>query len=219
MQLTRQVRARAMLEAAGTYDCPLWLLSGSRFVAEWLRWAGAGHELLQATRWADDLARWSQIPKDYDFGVHHAGRFMVYTGTNVTGEVRSHISLSDPPGCRFSERARPRLLIGTTLPETVVDTLREPERARTDRPLRLSAIVSHPFFETYDPAVLDLRNEDGNLVIAIDDQRTTFAPVPSAAMAIMPPDADPASPWGVTAAERLRLHDLDPTKFRAGHGY
>lgn len=215
--LTSHVRARAMLDAAGAADSPpLWLLSSSQFVAEWVHWADADNGLRTYSSWAHDIAIWPQMPTQVEIATRHCDRHMALAATLYTGELTGVLTLSDDPFCRFSWSQEPKIRIAVTaLPETVITSLLQSENEGANRTLRLSEIVSHPFFDVYDPVVTDIANDGGTLVIRIEDRATTLQPVPVAAMRILPTDVDHARPWEPTPSELERLRNLNPMNFQS----
>lgn len=215
--LTSHVRARAMLDAAGDSDLPpLWLLSSSEFVAEWVRWAGADDGLRTYSNWADDIAIWPQLPMQVEVATTHCDRHMALAATSYTGELTGILTLSGDPLCRFSWSQEPKIRIAVAaLPETVITSLLHSETEGANRTLRLSEIVSHPFFDVYDPIVTDIANDGGTLVIRIEDRAITLQPVPTAALRILPPDLDHARPWEPTPSELERLRNLNPMDFQS----
>jgi len=215
--LTSHVRANAMLDATGdAAPPPLWLLSSSQFFAEWVCWAGADDGLRTYSSWAHDFTIWPQMPTQVEIATTHSNRDMALSATLYAGELTGVLILSTNPLCRFSWSRRPEIKIdATALPETVIASLLQFESEGANGTLRLSEIVSHPFFDVYDPVVVDIANDGGALVIRIEDRATTLRPVPSSALQILPSDCDQALPWEPTRSELERLRNLNPMAFQS----
>lgn len=209
--LTRHCRANAMMAAADLPldAAPLWLIATNRFTAEWIRWAGVGDQLRAQARWAEDPTIWPQLPTSVEIGGKVSGRSMALAAGFYVGELTASIALPTNQVAYFSRMPEPSIKIAETeLPESVIDALNDSGSLKGHAPRRLSKIVSHPFFDVYDPTVIDITNEGSTLVFAIDDARVTLAPVPAAAMAILPIGVDPSMLWELTESEIDTLRNL-----------
>lgn len=201
-------RSIDMLAAAGAGEGPppLWLVSGSTVLEAWLRWSRAGPRLAAALRLAPGL---DGAPVSGDLRLR--GRRRGWQGparlTVRRGTAGGRVVLRHDPGCAISFTPGATVsLRDVGLPATSVARAQAELDAGRRVPVR--DLVSQPFL---DFAGLDLRSldeVDGGVEVGLAAGRTTLAPVPAAAMAAVPPGADPTAPWQPMAAEVAELDRL-----------
>lgn len=202
-------RAGRMVEAvaSGPQPLPLWLVSGSDVLAQWLCWAGVGNALRKvivlsnATGMAPVVGYLDRRARR-ELGQGGA-RIRVAGGTAIA----ERIELSDRPRCTaiLGQSARIRIE-AHKLPETLISALQQDARGNALRPL--AEVVSHPFFAAADLRIIGVANEGSAVVFDVETRWAPLEPVPAAAWKVLPSDADPAFPWRATAGERRRLDGL-----------
>lgn len=202
-------RARRMIDAAGVaaQPLPLWLVTGSHILAEWLNWAGAGNALRKVLSLTDKVGM-APVAGYLD----RRNRWELAQGgakVRVRGglAIAERIELSDKPRCTMilGQRARVRIK-SHAIPDTLIAGLRRGDRANARH--RLAEVVSHRFFTAADLQITGVANEEADLVFELESRWTPLEPIPAAARAVLPTDADPAFPWRATASERRRLDGL-----------
>lgn len=196
----RAERAWAMLEAADVAfaSVPTWMLSAHPFVAEWIGWASCLPMIVAAAQGTDGEPLYSgRVEVRRAVGARATSLCGgVYMGT-LTGVV----ALSERPACQYIDEPTPRIVIArSALPETVIGSISGP-RDRSNRGPRLSDVIDHPLVTAYDPPITSLANADGTVEVALEPGHVTLAPVPVAAMSVVPTDADPGRPWELTPRE------------------
>ena len=202
-------RALRMIEAAGmaSRSIPLWLVSGSTVLADWLRWAGTGNALRKALRLTNAVGL-SPVAGYLD---RRARRELGQGGARIRVRggmaVAERIELSDRPRCvaTIGERALIRIE-DHRLPDTLIAGLQRGAASNARR--TLAEVVSHPFFVAADLIIAGVVQEGAALVFEVDHHLTPLEPVPEAAWSALPPDADPVFPWRATTGERRRLGGL-----------
>lgn len=202
-------RAQQMIGATGVVSkpVPLWLVSGSGVLANWLHWAGASNALRKVL----SLTANPGVAPVSGYLDRRARRELGQGGARVRVRgglaVAERIELSDRPRCvaMLGERALIRIE-DHRLPETMVAGLQEREGSNTRR--RLAEVVSHPFFAAADLVVAGVTQDRSAVVFEVDHHWTPLEPVPAAALEAVPKDFDPAFPWRATASERRRLNGL-----------
>ena len=202
-------RARRMVEVAGvtSQPPPLWLVSGSDILAQWLVWAGASNALRKV------LALTHQVgvaPASGDLD-RRARRELGQGGAKIRVRggmaIAERIELSNQPRCTavLGQDARIRIE-NHKLPDTLIDALQQDERRNALRPL--AEVVSHPFFTAADLRITGVANEGSAVVFEVESRWAPLEPVPDAALAVLPADADRVFPWRATVSERWRLDGL-----------
>ena len=135
---------------------------------------------------------------------------MTLRGGIYAGTLSGVIDISVQAICRYVDEPRPRFVIQrSALPETVLASIGEPED-RSNRGRRLSDLIDHPFTAAYDPPITRVVNVNGAVEIALESGYTTLAPVPVAAMRMVPADADPGRPWELSRRELEVLRTWSP---------
>lgn len=202
-------RARQMLALAEAANepLPLWLVSGSDMLAKWLVWAGTGNALRKVLALSDavgtaPVAGYLNRRARRDLGQGGA-KIRVRGGMAVA----ERIELSDAPRCTaiLGERAMIRIE-QHRLPDTLITALQRDARSNTPRPL--GGVVSHPFFTAANLGITGIANDGPAVVFEVGSHWAPLAPVPAAALAAIPADADPAFPWRATVSERRRIDGL-----------
>lgn len=202
-------RARHMLALAEATDqpLPLWLVNGSDILAKWLVWAGASNALRKVLTLSDTVgmapvAGYLNRRARRDLGQGGA-KIRVYGGMAVA----ERIELSDAPRCTAILGQKAMIRIEQhRLPDTLITALQRDARSNTPRPL--GGVVSHPFFTAADLGITGIANDGPAVVFEVGSHWAPLAPVPAAALAAIPDDADPAFPWRATVSERRRLDGL-----------
>lgn len=202
-------RARRMIEVAGvtSQPPPLWLVSGSDLLAQWLVWAGASNALHKVLALTDQVGL-APVYGDLD---RRARRELGQGGAKIRVRggmaIAKRIELSNQPRCTavLGQDARIRIE-NHKLPDTLIVALQHDERRNALRPL--AEVVSHPFFAAADLRTTDVANEGSALVFGVESRWAPLEVVPDAALAVLPADADPVFPWRATVSERRRLEGL-----------
>lgn len=203
-------RARDMVAAAPPPDdlWPLWLVSGSSILARWLTWSRNGKALqrelvllkgAQAAPIAGILEKRSR---------RELGQGGVKIRVRFGQAVAESIELSDEPRAIavLGQQAHIRI-IGNALPETVLLAAQKHFPGRNDRD-RLADLVSHPFLDAADVELIGIRNDGKDAIFEIATTWEPLEPIPAAARAVVPRDADPVSAWRATATEKGELDRL-----------
>lgn len=195
-------RASAMLAAARAEagPVPLWLVTGSGVLARWLVWSRSEMALRRVLRLSDQtdtapvvgrLDRTARVALGQT-----AATIRVANGLAVAGKI-------ELPGRRRCLMALGRTaqltVAGGAMPETILAAL----VGRS-----LSALGDHPFFAAADLIITAARNDGQTLVVEVAHDHGPLAPVPEAALAVVPADADPACPWRPTRREVADLYAL-----------
>lgn len=202
-------RARRMIEAAGiaAQPLPLWLVTGSHVLAEWLTWAGAGNALRKVLTFTDAVGMAPVagcLDRHNGWELGQGGAKIRVRGGMATAE---RVELSDTPGCTAMLGQTARIRIEAhALPDTLIAGLQRDERANARR--SLAEVVSHTVFTAADLQIAGMANEGADVAFEVESRWTPLEPIPAAARAVLPADADPISPWRVTASERQRLDGL-----------
>lgn len=171
---------------------PAWMLSARVPVGAWILWTKCLSQVVQSA-WSDqdDALTGGRLQVHATAG----SRTMTLRGSIYAGTLTGVIDISVKPVCRYVDEPRPRLVIEhSALPETVLASISDPDD-RSNRGRRLGDIIDHPFTAAYDPPITDVANVHGSVEIALESGYATLAPVPVAAMRMIPPDADPGRPW------------------------
>jgi hypothetical protein len=202
-------RARDMWRAAKEPEntIPLWLIGGSHLLVRWLAWSGSTeafrrsmvlldrHDAAPVEGIFERRARWTigQGP----------ARMRVRFG-QATAE-RIGLSKNHKAFAVFGKQAFIR--IGrSALPETLISALTDAP-GRNDRH-RVAEVIGHSFFEACDVEIAGLRNDGDDLIIDVETRWGPLEPVPAAALAAVPPGADPLAPWKPTGDEVAALDCL-----------
>lgn len=201
-------RARAMLAAAGTAQgaLPLWLVTGSSVLASWLGWSRTDTVFQRRLVFTDGpdapiigtldrRARQNLGQVGVKIRVRHG--LAVADKIELPGRVRCLAALGKEATIRIEDNP---------LPETLIAALQDDPR-RNDR-RRIAEIVDHPFFAATDLRLAGIRNDANAVVIDVESRWEPLAPVPDRARAVVPPDADPVSPWRATTREVAELYRL-----------
>lgn len=202
-------RARRMVEVAGatSQPPPLWLVSGSDILARWLVWAGASNALRKVLTLTDGVG---MVPIA-GYLDRRARRELGQGGARIRVRggmaIAERIELSDRPRCvaNLGEKALIRIE-AHQLPDTLIVGLQQDARVNALRPL--AAVISHPFFTAADLRITGVANEGSAVVFEVERRWAPLEPVPDAALAVLPADADPVFPWRATVSERRRLDGL-----------
>jgi|GEM_PF-6962928 len=202
-------RARGMIEVAGvtSQPPPLWLVSGSDILAQWLVWARASNALRKVLALTDQVGL-APVSGDLD---RRARRELGQGGAKIRVRggmaIAERIELSDRPRCiaNLSEKALFRIE-GHQLPDTLIVGLHQDARVNALRPL--AEVISHPFFTAADLRITGVANECSAVVFEVESRWAPLEAVPDAALALLPADADPVFPWRATVSERRRLDGL-----------
>lgn len=202
-------RARRMIEVAGvtSQPLPLWLVSGSDILAQWLVWARASNALRKVLALTDQIGV-APVYGDLD---RRARRELGQGGAKIRVRVgmaiAERIELSDRPRCvaNLGEKALVRIE-AHQLPDTLIVGLQQDARVNALRPL--AEVISHPFFTAADLRITGVTNEGSAVVFEVESRWAPLEPVPNAALAVLPADADPVFPWRATVSERRRLDGL-----------
>ena len=202
-------RARRMIAVAeGTSQLPpLWLASGSDVLAQWLVWAGASNALRRVLGLTDQVGL---APVDGDLD-RRARRELGHGGAKIRVRggmaIAERIELSNEPRCTAVLGQDAHIRIERhKLPDTLIAALQRDERRNALRPL--AEVVSHPFFNSADLRITGVTNEGSAVVFEVDSRWIPLEPVPDAALAVLPADADPSFSWRATTSERRRLDGL-----------
>ncbi len=202
-------RARRMIEVAGvtSQPPPLWLVSGSDILARWLVWAGASNALRKVLALTDQVGL-APVSGDLD---RRARRELGQGGAKIRVRggmaIAERIELSNQPRCvaNLGEKALIRIE-AHQLPDTLIVGLQQDARVNALRPL--AEVISHPFFTAADLRITGVANEGSAVVFEVERRWAPLEPVPDAALAVLPADADPVFPWRATVSERRRLDGL-----------
>ena len=203
------VRARRMIEVAGvtSQSPPLWLVSGSDILAQWLVWAGASNALRKVLVLTEQVGL-APVAGDLD---RRARRELGQGGAKIRVRggmaIAERIELSDRPRCvaNLGEKALIRIE-AHQLPDTLIVGLQQDARVNALRPL--AEVISHPFFTAADLRITGVANEGSAVVFEVERRWAPLEVVPDAALAVLPADADPVFPWRATVSERRRLDGL-----------
>ncbi len=199
-------RASAMLAAApDTGPLPLWLVSGSDVLAQWLAWSGSANALRKVLRFSDvpghapvcgDMVRRARR----ELG-QHAAKVRVRQGTAVA----ERIDLAAHPVtiANLGDRAHVRI-DAVALPEAVLIALQADDRHNDRR--CVADIIDHPFVAAADLKLIGIGTDGRAVTFEVGSHVAPLAPVPKEAWTVVPRDADPAFPWRPTLRER-REHD------------
>ncbi|MGI4732588.1 MAG: hypothetical protein ACRYFW_12705 [Janthinobacterium lividum] len=195
-------RATAMLAAARaeTGSVPLWLVTGSSVLAGWLAWSrgeAALHRVLMLSDQPDiapvvgTLRRTARVALGQT-----AVAIRVSNGFAVAGKIE----LPAERRCIMALGRTARMTIAKArLPEAMVAAL----AGRS-----MTALASHPFFTASGLVITAAHNEGQSLVVELEHDWRPLAPVPEAALAVVPTDADLAVPWRATRREVADLYGL-----------
>lgn len=206
-------RTLSMLKAAypkppSDTTFPLWMVRGSHVLAHWLRWSRTENALrrelvLHTIYVAGPLAGLLDRRARRDIGQARA-RIRV----RFSEAVAEEIELAEKPRviAKLGETAQIRVE-RHALPETFIQALNNDEPG-SNIGLRLSDVIDHPFFQEAEFRVIDVRNENRDVIFDIETRWEPLQPVPAAALAAVPRDADPAAPWKATASEMRKLDRL-----------
>ncbi len=198
-------RAKAMLDAVGSSSIiPLWLVSGPDMLGAWVRWSKSGPAI-------ENGLTGGAVPGE----ISVSGDIALRTRGSIGGaRIRIRRGHAVAPRVQLTQRRDPIMKLGDK--GVIISKKLPPEHwlmkfrtlARSDQGLPLADIVKHKLFELQPTPVLDLAVSDDQLIIAFATHRATLAPVPDAALAVLPSDYDPARPWRPTAAESSLLRKL-----------
>jgi hypothetical protein len=202
-------RVRLMLEATEmtSEPIPLWLLSGSNVLSQWLRWSGTGSALRKVLALTGELGL-APIAGYLD---RRARRDLGQGGAKIRVRggiaVAERIELSERPHCIavIGERTQIRLE-NFNLPDTLLDGFQP--TADRNRPRLLGEIVDHPFIAANDLEITGVSQQGSTAVFEIRHRWAPLELVPDAALAALPADFDATFPWRATAGERRRLDGL-----------
>lgn len=201
-------RARAMLRAADHHVAqpPLWLVSGPLVLGEWVRWANAAHPLARRLEFTPVLAN-TPVVGGADVRSRRKDRHSWARVSVVAGVARATIELTGTTPIvldlgRESRVLAPGQRLSATAINGVAGLITQPDG------LLLSQVIDHPFFASGSFEVSVLTKEEGGTLAILADQRATLAPPPAEALTVVPPDADPATPWRATATERAEIDRL-----------
>jgi hypothetical protein len=203
-------RASAMLAAAGveTGLVPLWLVTGSSVLAQWLAWSRGERALRRVLRLSDqaDIAPVAGLLERTARTAlgQTAVKIRVANGLAVAGKI-------ELPG-----RKRCLMTLGRTAELTVFECGMPEALVAGAIGRSLSAVGDHPFFTAADLVISAARNEGSTLRIEVFHEQGPLAPVPQVALAVTPVDADPTFPWRPTRREVADLYALVDTL--RGHG-
>lgn len=200
-------RAMAMLAAADalTGPVPLWLVTGSSVLAQWLAWSRGEMALRRVLRLSDQtniapvagtLHRTARVALG-----KFASKIRVANGVAVAERIKLPGQL---PGKRSGLMALGRKA-ELIIPEDgeIPVTIAAGCIGRS-----LCTLYGHPFFTAADLVIIAARNEGRTLVLELAHKEGSLAPVPEAAKAIMPADHDRACPWRPTRREIDHLYGL-----------
>ncbi|MGY2735024.1 hypothetical protein [Sphingomonas sp. UYP23] len=202
-------RARNMIEVAGVsaQPLPLWLVSGSDVLAQYVHWTNTSDALRKVLMMTDSVGvapvvGYLDRRARRDLGQGGA-RIRVRGGTAIA----ERIELSDHPRCTASLGESAYIHIEThKLPDVLISALQRDARDNALRPL--AEVISHPFFASANLKITGVANDGTALVFEVESSWTPLEPVPAVAWGVLPPDADSAFPWRATARERRALDGL-----------
>lgn len=203
-------RAQAMLAASENSPDelpPLWLVSGSNVLSDWLVWSSTDVALHHSLVLSDcpgtaPVTAYLHRRSRRELG-HGAVRIRVNGGVAVA----ERIELVGRMPCNIVTGHQTRIRIkGHVLPETVINAVRAGHGRNALHPL--SEVVDHPFIAAGDLRIRDARNDRDTVVIDIESRQVGLAPIPIEAMAVAPRDADPVCPWRPTTRELALLYKL-----------
>lgn len=195
-------RTTAMLAAVGgeTGSVPLWLVTGSSVLARWLAWSRSEAVLRRVLTLSDQpdfapvvgtLRRTARVALGQT-----AMAIRVGNGLAVAGKIE----LPAERRCIMALGRTARMTIAKArLPETMVAAL----AGRS-----MTALASHPFFTAAGLVITAAHNEGQSLVVELEHDWRPLAPVPEAALAAVPTDAEPVVPWRATRSEVADLYGL-----------
>ncbi len=211
-------RAHAMVAATGEEKVPLWLVSGSSVLAQWLAWSRKGRVLARQLALTDRVGLAPIVGQLARRTRRAVGQVSIRIRVSAGQAVAERIELSHkvPAIATFADKAMIRVR-RHHLPDTVINALGK-DPARNDR-LRAADLIDHPFFAATDVMVADVRNDGKDMVVELETVWQPLQPVPEAAWAIMPGGADPIFPWRATASEVAALYELATRGGRMMQGY
>lgn len=202
-------RAQQMLVAAdvAVKPLPLWLVTGSSVLGAWLSWSRT-EVVFRRRLMLSDRPGAAPISGTFERRArlalgHTPAKIRVRNGLAVA----ERIELPGRLQCTATVGQKARIRIdGGPLPETIITALAE-DPFRHDR-RRVAQVVDHPFFNSSDLRLADIRNDGNTVVLDIESQWGPLAPVPLRAWDVVPQDADASCPWRATSSEVAKLYGL-----------
>lgn len=202
-------RAGRMMQAVGVsaQPLPLWLVSGSNVLAQYLHWTNTSNALRKILTMSDAVG----VAPVVGYLDRRARRDLGQGGVRIRVRggtaIAQRIELSDHPRCTaILGKSAYICIAGHKLPEVLISALQQNVQ---DNALRsLNDVVSHPFFASADLKITDVANDGSAVVFEVESHWAPLEPVPPVAWGVLPPDADCAFPWRATASERRALDRL-----------
>lgn len=202
-------RAQAMLDGVGAAvpPLPLWLVTGSSVLAAWLAWSHS-EAVFRKRLTLSDAPGAAPVSGNFERRARHA---LGHTPAKI--RVRNGLAVAERielPGrlrctATFGREARIRI-DGGPPPETIITALAEDPFRRDRR--RVADVVDHPFFNSSDLRLADIRNDANTVVLDVESKWGPLAPVPEDAWRAVPQDADASCPWRATSSEVAKLYGL-----------
>lgn len=200
-------RATAMIVASGEKDVPLWLVAAPKMLCKWLIWSQATTAFADSLTLADERGGAPVVGDFFRRARLERGQGLARIRVRAGQAIAEHIELSRDPRtvAMLGDRTIVRVA-RNNLPDAVIVAATGPEGRRGE--ISLSQIVGHPFFDEHDPKIADIRNDGPDLVIQLENDWVLMAPLPEAARACAPANADPLYRWRATYSEVVDLYSL-----------
>lgn len=202
-------RAQAMLAAAEAVakPLPLWLITGSSVLASWLDWSGTSAAFQKRLRLCDH-ADAGPIIGSFDRRTRQSvGQTAAKVRVRNSLAIAERVELPGPVRCTATLGQQARFRIeNVKLPETLVTSLGQ---SRSASKVRLVAeVCEHPFFVASGLKLVGCSNDRNAVIIEAENHWRPLRPIPDAARAVIPSDADAAYPWRATRREIAELYQL-----------
>lgn len=204
-----RTRVRAMLAAAEAIEkpLPLWLITGSSVLASWLDWSATSAAFQKRLSLCDN-ADAGPIIGIFDRRTRHSlGQTAAKIRVRSSLAIAERIELPGSVRCFATLGRQARIRIdGVQLPETLVTSFGQ---SRAASPVRLVAeVCEHPFFIASGLKLVGCRNDRNAVIIEAENHWRPLRPIPDAARAAIPNDADETYPWRATGREIAELYQL-----------
>jgi hypothetical protein len=202
-------RVQAMLAAveAVAKPLPLWLITGSSVLASWLDWSGTTAAFRKRLSLCDHTDA-GPIIGSFD---RRTRRSLGQTAAKI--RVRNSLAIAERvelPGsvrciATLGQQARFRIE-GMQLPETLVTSMGQSRSASRVR--FVAEVCEHPFFSANGLKLAGCHNDRNAVIIEAENHWRPLRPIPGAARAAIPNDADETYPWRATDREIAELYQL-----------
>lgn len=213
-------RASAMLKAAHDPDepLPLWLASGPAMLAHWIQWSRTENALRRELELFDAVLAApvaGGLERRARRGLGQGGAQIVVRFGRASAK---RIELADKPRIIAKLGDTSQIIVSRqNLPERDILAMNDGSLSPNER-LRLANVINHPFFDAADFPIVRARNWGVDLMLEVETVQQPLQPVPAAARAVVPRDADPTALWSATISETRALNALIAEGRRHGTG-